>query len=107
MGSPLKTVATMTVKTKREMHSCIILSCMREKGPPVICEPMRLAGIIKVYSKKAIPHERTMMPINGQSLIRFICWSLRLPYQAKVMKTLEQMSIKMVINPFGIAVVLT
>ena len=99
MGSPLKTVATMTVNTKREMHSCIILSCMREKGPPVICEPMRLAGIMKLYSNSAIPHESRMMAMRGQSLIRFICWSLRLPYQANVMKTFEQMSMSMVRSP--------
>ena len=102
MGSPLKTVATMTVKTSSETHSWMTFSSISEKGPPVICEPMRLAGIMNEYSKKAMPHERAMMPMSGQSLMTFICCSFRLPYQAKVMKTLLTMSIKIVINPLGI-----
>ena len=101
IGSLLKTVATMIVKTVSDTHSARIFSCISEKGPPLIWLPMRLAGIMKLYSKKATPHELKMMSISGQSLFIFISVSFRLPYQAKVMKMLLTMSNRMVINPLG------
>ena len=101
MGSLLKTVATMMVKTVREMHSARILSCMSEKGPPLIWLPMRLAGIMKLYSKKATPHEVRMMRMRGQLVLSLSSVSLRLPYQAKVMKILLTMSRRMVVSAFG------
>ena len=102
MGSLLKTVATMMVKTVSEMHSARILSCISEKGPPLIWLPMRLAGIIKLYSKKATPHDDKMMSISGQEVLIFISVSFRLPYQAKVIKTLLTMSRSMVDRALGI-----
>ena len=102
MGSLLKTVATMIVKTVREMHSARILSCMRLKGPPLIWLPIRLAGIIKLYSKKATPHEVRMMSINGQLVLIFISVSLRFPYHAKVMKILLIIKRIIVVKALGI-----
>ena len=92
----------MTVKTVSEMHSWIIFSCINEKGPPVIWLPIRLAGIITIYSSSATPHESRMIRISGQSLVMFNCSSLRLPYQASVMKTLLTTSSRIEINPFDI-----
>ncbi len=100
IGSPLKTVATMTVNTVSEMASWIIFSCINVNGPPLICDPIRLAGTMKVYSKNANPHDERMMRISGQSTLIFISVSLRLPYQAKVIKTLLTTSNNIVINPF-------
>ena len=37
-----------------------------------------------------------MTPISGQWLMRPVCWSLRCPYQARVMKVLEMTSSAMV-----------
>lgn len=102
IGSLLKTVATITVKTVSEMHSARILSCISEKGPPLIWLPMRLAGIIKLYSKKATPHEDRMMSIRGQEVLIFISVSFRLPYQAKVIKMLLTMSRRIVVRALGI-----
>ena len=102
MGSLLKTVATMTVKTVSEIHSASIFSCISEKGPPLICEPMRLAGIRNEYSSRATPHDERMMSIKGQLVLIFSSVSLRLPYQAKVIKTLLTISSSMVISAFGI-----
>ena len=67
---------------------------------------MRLAGIMNEYSKKATPHEVRMMSISGQPVLIFSSVSFRLPYQAKVMKTLLTMSSSMVISAFGISCVL-
>lgn len=65
------------------------LSCTNENGPPLIDEPILLAGIIKEYSKNANPQLHNIISINGQSDIIFISDNLRLPYHANVMKMLE------------------
>ena len=107
MGSLLKTVATMIVKTVNEIHSASILSCISENGPPLIWLPMRLAGIIKLYSKKATPHEVRMMSMRGQLVLIFISVSLRLPYHAKVMKILLMMRKMMVVSALGMIVIVS
>lgn len=66
MGWLLNTSAHITVNTVSEMHSCMILSCIRLNGPPLMLEPMRLAGTITRYSRRATPQERSMMTISGQ-----------------------------------------
>ena len=48
------------------------LSCMRLNGPPLPLKPMRLAGTVRQYSKKAIPQEKRMTQINGQPVEIFI-----------------------------------
>jgi hypothetical protein len=61
---------------------------------------MRLAGTAKQYSKPAISHETRMAFQSGQSWPYF-----KWPYQAKVMKTLEQVRrsiVVMVVNNFFI-----
>ena len=84
------TVTAMVVKTVSEIASWIIFNCIKLKGPPLMRLPMLLAGIIKQYSRKASPQEARMTRISGQSVLMCISLSLRLPYQAKVMKMLEQ-----------------
>ena len=71
-------------------------SCIRLKGPPLPLNPILLAGTVRQYSKKAMPHENRMTQISGHEVEIFISCSLRCPYQAKVMKMLEQTSIRMV-----------
>ena len=87
---PLKTNITITVKMLREMTSWITLSCIRLKGPPLSSKPMRLAGTVRQYSKNAIPQEKRIISISGQPVEIFISLSLRCPYQAKVINTLEK-----------------
>ena len=99
MGCPLNTKVTMTVKMVREITSWITLSCIRLKGPPFPTKPMRLAGTVRQYSKKAIPQEKRMMRMSGQPVEIFISCSLRWPYQANVINTFEKMSIRMVQKP--------
>ena len=95
--SVLKTVITMTVNTVNETASCMTFSWIRLKGPPFCIAPMRLAGIMKEYSNKATPHDIRMTRKSGQSFeLGTISSSFSCPYQAKVMKTLETMSKRMV-----------
>ena len=51
-------------------------------------EPMRLAGIISRYSKKAMP-QLTRITFHSATSLNFRC-----AYQAKVMKTLDATSNK-------------
>ena len=95
-GWPLKTNSTMIEKTVREMTSWMTLSCIRLKGPPLPLKPMRLAGTVRQYSKKAMPHEKRITRISGHPVEIFISCNLRCPYQAKVIKMLEQTSIRIV-----------
>ena len=95
--SVLKTVMTMMVKTVSETASCMTFSWIRLNGPPFCMAPMRLAGIMNEYSNKAIPHDMRMTKNSGQSLeLGTISSNLSCPYQAKVIKTLETMSKRMV-----------
>ena len=90
---------TMAVKTVSEMTSWMTLSCIKLKGPPLPLKPMRLAGTVRQYSKKAIPQEKRMIRISGQPVETFISCSLRWPYHAKVMKMFEHTSIRIVQIP--------
>ena len=63
------------------MTSCMILSCAREN----CAAPIRFAGIISVYSKKAIPQLTKRAMRKGLSFRFFKC-----PYQANSIKRLEQ-----------------
>ena len=76
-GVPLNRKVTMTVKMVREITSWITLSCIRLKGPPLPWKPMRLAGTVRQYSKKAMPQEKRMMRMSGQPVEIFISCSLR------------------------------
>ena len=56
-----------------------------------------VAGIMKKYSIKAMPHDSKMMKMRGQSLDDgTTSGNLSCPYQAKVMKTLEAIRSRMV-----------
>ena len=77
MGCPLKRKVTTTVKTVREITSWMTLSCIRLKGPPLPWKPIRFAGTVRQYSKKAMPQENRMMRMSGQPVEIFISWSLR------------------------------
>ena len=61
---------------------------------------MRLAGTVRQYSKKAIPHEKRMTQISGHPVEIFISASFKCPYQANVMKTFEKISMMIVQIPF-------
>ena len=98
-GVPLNKKVTMTVKMVREITSWITLSCIRLKGPPFPMNPIRLAGTVRQYSKKAIPQENKMIRMRGQPVEIFISCNLRWPYQANVINTFENTSIKMVQKP--------
>ena len=86
----------MTVKTVRLITSWITLSCISEKGPPLMLDPMRLAGTCKQYSKNAIPHENRITNNIGHPSEICICCSLRCPYHAKVIQMLDPISKRMV-----------
>ena len=91
--SPLKNTTVKIVKITRVIHSWSTLSCMRENGPPLPANPMRLAGTRHEYSARAMPHERRMTKNSGVLLvISFMSCSLRCPYHAKVMKIFEMTS---------------
>ena len=89
----------MQVKTQIDITSCNTFNCIRENGPPMICEPIRLAGIMKKYSNKAMPQLKRMIRISGQSVEIFISCNFRLPYHAKVIKTFDTTSKRMVNKP--------
>ena len=96
MVSPLNKKVMMMEKTVMETTSWITFSWTNEKGPPVICEPIRLAGIMKQYSIKAIPQLNRMIRYRGQSVEIFISWSFKLPYHANVINTFEIIRSRMV-----------
>ena len=47
---------------------------------------------LALYSKKAMPHEKTMTPSKGHERETPVSLSFRCPYQANVMNTLLSMS---------------
>jgi hypothetical protein len=69
-------------------------------GPPFPWKPILLAGTVRQYSKKAIPHEKRITRMRGHPVLIFISLSFRCPYQANVMKTLDATSISIVQIPF-------
>ena len=99
-GWPLKTRVTMTVKTVRETTSWIIFSWTRLNGPPFSLNPILFAGTRNQYSKKAIPQDIRTIRTSGQSVLIFISCNFRCPYQANVMRMLEQTSRRTVRRPF-------
>ena len=99
MGWLLNTRAQMSVKTVSEMHSWMILSCIRLNGPPLMSEPILLAGTMKLYSRNATPHETRMIRISGHPSEMCISESLSWPYQAKVMKMLDTIRRSIVPSP--------
>ena len=74
-------------------------NCIKLKGPPLPEKPIRFAGTVRQYSKKAIPQEKRMTIISGQPVEIFISLSFRWPYQANVMKTFDRISIRIVQIP--------
>lgn len=93
------TVTAIVVNTVRDMASWIIFNCIRLNGPPLMRLPMLFAGIMKLYSKSAMPQEARMTKINGQSVLICISLSFKFPYHANVMNTLEQQRRRIVIIP--------
>lgn len=75
------------LKITRVITSCIIFS-WKPLNP--LANPIRLAGTVKQYSKKAIPQLMRMAFHKG------IPFSFRCQYQANVIKMLEQISKKTV-----------
>lgn len=47
-----------------------------------------------------MPHENTMMPINGHDDVRPVCCSFRCPYHARVMNMLLRMRRRIVYKVF-------
>lgn len=74
-------------------------SCTSEKGPPLILEPILLAGTCAQYSKKATPHEKRITRISGQPSEIFISCSFKWPYHAKVIKMLDTTNSRTVQTP--------
>ena len=99
IGWLLNTKAQISVKTVRDMHSWMILSCMRLNGPPFMSEPILFAGTIAEYSKKAIPHDVRMIRISGHPSLMCNSDSLSCPYHAKVMNMLDTISRRIVQSP--------
>ena len=50
-----KATSEKTVNTKSVITSWMIFNCTSVKGPPFPTKPIRLAGTMKEYSKRAIP----------------------------------------------------
>ena len=89
---PLNITVTRTVNTVSDITSWMIFSCIRLKGPPFSTKPILFAGTWAQYSKNATPQENRMTRMRGQLEEIFISCSLRWPYQANVIKTLDAMS---------------
>lgn len=53
--SPLKNISVKIVNMVSERNSWITLSCQRLNGPPLLINPILLAGTMKLYSISAIP----------------------------------------------------
>lgn len=70
---PWNRMFAITAKTPRLMHSCITFSCTSVNGPPFPWKPMRLAGTWQQYSKKAMPHEKTITPSSGHCVDTPVC----------------------------------
>jgi hypothetical protein len=84
-----------TAKTDNGMTSWMVFNSAAEKWP----WPIRFAGTIRQYSKKAIPQLTRITVISAVSL------NFRCPYQAKVMKMFEARRRPMVtsgVDRFGI-----
>ncbi len=90
----------MIVNTVRVTTSWIIFSCMRLNGPPFSLKPILLAGTMKQYSKNANPHDNRIIRMSGHPVVIFISCNFKCPYQANVMKMLEQTSRRTVRRPF-------
>lgn len=65
------------MNTLSEITSCITLSSIKEKGPPLPENPMRFAGTWKQYSKKAIPQLTSIIRNRGRAFMPFIALNLR------------------------------
>ncbi len=65
-------------------------------------KPILLAGIIKVYSSRAIHQLIRIMPATPQLGSRVLVLNFRWPYQANVIKLFDTISINIVINPLFI-----
>ena len=89
---PLNAIIVNTVNTTRVIHSCITFSWTKEYGPPLPSKPIRLAGIINTYSTRAMPQLISITAYRGQLLDTPLDWSLRCPYHARVINTLEIIS---------------
>lgn len=63
-------------------------------------KPIRFAGTVRQYSKKAIPHENKITRISGHPLEIFISLSFKWPYHAKVINMFDATSIRTVQSPF-------
>ena len=103
--SPLKSTETITPNTTHDITSCITLSCTNENGPPLMSEPIRFAGIRNAYSSSAT-HQliSTMNTIDVFGEMIFMSWSLRFPYQARVMKLFDTINSRIVMSDFDIVV---
>ena len=88
------------MKIIRVITSCITFNCISVKGPPLPTKPIRLAGIWHEYSAKAMAHEKRITRYKGQDEMSFICCNFRWPYHAKVIKTFDTTSNRMVYNAF-------
>ena len=97
---PLNISVTITVNKVRDITSWMTFSCMSENGPPLPLNPILFAGTWAQYSKNATAHENRMTSTSGQLEDIFISWSLRCPYQAKVMKMLDVISNNIVQTAF-------
>ena len=95
----MKKVAHIIVKTVSERHSWIIFNCIRLNGPPLMLDPILLAGTITKYSRRATPQESRMITIRGQLSEMCISESFNCPYQAIVIKMLETTNNSMVQSP--------
>ncbi len=99
IGSVLNINSVKMVNTVKEIASWMTLSCQRSKGPPLLTKPIRLAGIMKLYSMPANNQLNRM--INGSDNLenQGYCCNLRFPYQATVMNTFEHNNNRMQFNP--------
>ena len=64
MGSDLNNTSVKMVKTVKVTASWMTFSCHRLKGPPFSMNPIRLAGIMKLYSTPATSQLNRMMRGN-------------------------------------------
>jgi len=86
-----------TTNTEIEITSCINLSCHILNGPPFKLLPIRLAGTMSVYSKKAIAQLNKIMVIIPEFLNIGKSLNRKWPYQAMVINVLEAISNKIVV----------
>lgn len=102
----LKNTIVKTVNTVNVITSWITFNCQSVNGPPFSTKPILLAGTWKEYSNSAIPQLINITPARLKPLNQVHCLNFKWPYQAKVIKVLDNIKRPIVIKAFFIGIII-